>query len=191
MYTPAIDTDIPLADFPPTFEDLHARVDAAFASLVAADVADVYVTDEDEEVAREILVGMTKDKRLLREDEPLLSSPGVVVKVKALLSAYDERVVESAAQIRTFVTNKLILETENPNASVRLKALELLGKISDVGLFTDKTEITMRHRPTAELEQLLRERLSKTLDMEQPPVAPLQPLNMDLSVFDLTPKAEE
>jgi hypothetical protein len=40
----------------------------------------------------------------------------------------------------------------------------MLGKISDVGLFTDKTEVTMRHRPTAELEQLLRERLAKTLE---------------------------
>jgi hypothetical protein len=44
--------------------------------------------------------------------------------------------------------------------------LELLGKISDVGLFTDKTEITMRHRPTEELEQLLRERLTKVLEAE-------------------------
>jgi hypothetical protein len=42
----------------------------------------------------------------------------------------------------------------------------MLGKISDVGLFTDKTEITMRHRPTEELEQLLRERLTKVLEAE-------------------------
>jgi hypothetical protein len=42
----------------------------------------------------------------------------------------------------------------------------MLGKISDVGLFTDKTEITMRHRPTEELEQMLRERLTKVLEAE-------------------------
>jgi hypothetical protein len=47
-----------------------------------------------------------------------------------------------------------------------MKSLELLGKISDVGLFTDKTEITMRHRPTEELEQMLRERLTKVLEAE-------------------------
>jgi hypothetical protein len=49
----------------------------------------------------------------------------------------------------------------------------MLGKISDVGLFTDKTEVTMRHRPTEELEQLLRERLTKTIEMiEEPPKLP-------------------
>jgi hypothetical protein len=50
---------------------------------------------------------------------------------------------------------------------VLLKCYELLGKISDVGLFTDKTEVTLRHRPTEELEQLLRERLMKTIDPDE------------------------
>jgi hypothetical protein len=50
-----------------------------------------------------------------------------------------------------------------------MKSLELLGKISDVGLFTDKTEITMRHRPTEELEQLLRERLTRVIEGEVVP----------------------
>jgi hypothetical protein len=56
------------------------------------------------------------------------------------------------------------MDSTNPDPRIRLKCYELLGKISDVGLFTDKTEVTMRHRPTEELEQLLRERLMKTLD---------------------------
>jgi hypothetical protein len=74
--------------------------------------------------------------------------------------------VESAAQIRTFVTNRLLLETESPDPRIRLRALEMLGKISDVGLFTEKTEVTMRHRPTEELEQLLRERLTRVINPE-------------------------
>jgi len=74
--------------------------------------------------------------------------------------------VKSAQQMRTYVTNKLIAETANPDPRIRMKSLELLGKISDVGLFTDKTEITMRHRPTEELEQMLRERLTKVLEAE-------------------------
>jgi hypothetical protein len=38
-----------------------------------------------------------------------------------------------------------------------------------VGLFTDKTEITMRHRPTEELEQMLRERLTRVIEGEVVP----------------------
>jgi len=180
MYTPVIDTDIPLADFPPTFADLNARVTAAFNSLTELGY-DVEVSDQDIQTARDIAQNGKKPT------EVLLSSPGTVVHLKAILSEYDKAVVESATQIRNFVTNKLLLETESPDPRIRIKALELLGKISDVGLFTDKTEITMRHRPTEELEQLLRERLTKVIDAETyvlpPEQDPAQPLN--ISTADL------
>jgi hypothetical protein len=90
----------------------------------------------------------------------------VVAHLGALLSEYDKVVVQSAGQLRTYVTNKLLMETQHPDARIRMKSLELLGKISDVGLFTDKTEVTMRHKPTEELEQLLRERLTRVIEGE-------------------------
>ena len=160
MYTPRIETDIPLADYPPTFNDLQERVDAAFASLAELG-DDIPVSDDDIENARKIIASAKKP------NDMALSSPGVVVHIKAILSEYDKVVVESAAQIRTFVTNRLLLETESPDPRIRLRALEMLGKISDVGLFTEKTEVTMRHRPTEELEQLLRERLTRVINPEE------------------------
>jgi hypothetical protein len=90
----------------------------------------------------------------------------MVVYLQSLLSEYDQVVIKSAQQLRTYVTNKLIIDSANADPRIRLKSLEMLGKISDVGLFTDKTEITMRHRPTEELEQMLRERLTKVLEAE-------------------------
>lgn len=157
MQFPEIDTDIPYAEYPPTFEDLQARINAAFNSL--AEIADtIEVTDEDISNARSVFTGNQP------ATNTLLSSPGTVVHIKAILDEYDKVVVQTAAQLRTYVTNKLIVDSTNPDPRIRLKCYELLGKISDVGLFTDKTEVTMRHRPTEELEQLLRERLMKTLD---------------------------
>lgn len=160
MYTAVVDTDIPLADYPPSFEDLRQRVDAAFASLAELN-ADVQVDDEDIVTAQDIITGAKSPS------EVLLSSPGTIVHIKAILSEYDKVVVESAAQIRTYVTNKLIVESTSPDPRIRIKALEMLGKISDVGLFTEKTEITMRHRPTEELEQMLRERLAKVIGPDE------------------------
>lgn len=155
----SIDTDIPYAEYPPTFEDLEARVDAAFRSLT--EIADgVEVTDADILQAQNIFQGTIK------ATDTTLSSPGTVVHIKAILSAYDQAIVQSAVQIRNYVTNKLIEDSANPDPRVRLRCYEMLGKISDVGLFTDKTEVTMRHKPTEELEQLLRERLMKTLEGE-------------------------
>ena len=55
----------------------------------------------------------------------------------------------------------MILETENPDAKVRLRALELLGKISDVGLFSEKSEVTITHQSTDDLKARLRKKLEK------------------------------
>ena len=59
------------------------------------------------------------------------------------------------------------LQTENPDPRVRIRALELLGKISDVGLFTDKTEVTITHKTTDELRESLRAKLSRLVNPEE------------------------
>jgi len=172
-----IETDIPYADYPPTFENLTERVNAAFNSI--AETADeVQVTDKDIAVARAIFTGNEKPS------DVTLSSPGTVVHLKAVLDEYDKVVIQSAAQLRAYVTNRLLADSDNPDPRIRIKCYELLGKISDVGLFTEKTEVTLKHRPTEELEQLLRERLMKTLEGDMlvhdkmpkaPKTAPLNP----------------
>jgi hypothetical protein len=64
------------------------------------------------------------------------------------------------------VTNKLIEETENPDPRIRIRALELLGKISDVGLFAEKSEVTVTHQTTDDLKDTLREKLSRLVNPE-------------------------
>jgi hypothetical protein len=162
MYTPVIDYDVPLANYSPTFESLETRVAAAMAALVDTDNLPLpnEISETDKHKAREVFLGNE-----LASDVDL-ASPGMVVYLQSLLSEFDTVVVKSAQQMRTYVTNKLIVESANADPRIRLKSLEMLGKISDVGLFTDKTEITMRHRPTEELEQMLRERLTKVLEAE-------------------------
>lgn len=169
MYTPVVDTDIEFATYPPSFESLQARVDAAFASLVELE-ADVQVSDGDITTARSTFMGNHT------ATDVDLSSPGTVVHLKAILSEYDQQVVQSAVQLRTYITNKLLLESAHNDPRIRIKALELLGKISDVGLFTEKAEITLRHRPTEELEQMLRERLAKVVEGEAVNISVAPPL---------------
>jgi hypothetical protein len=85
--------------------------------------------------------------------------------LKAVLSEYDEIVVKSAVQIRTYVTNKLIEETTHPDARIRMRALELLGKVGDVGLFVERSEVTVRHKTTVELEDSIKSRIAKLLEL--------------------------
>ncbi len=93
-----------------------------------------------------------------------VNTPMGAVYVNSLLTAYDMEVVKDSKRLRHYVTNKLVIETENPDARIRMRALELLGKISDVGLFTERTEITVNNRSTVELENSLRDKLRKLLN---------------------------
>ena len=63
--------------------------------------------------------------------------------------------------------NKLVLETDNPDPRVRIRALELLGKISDVGLFAEKSEVTITHQSTDDLRDKLRSKLAKLINPEE------------------------
>jgi len=90
--------------------------------------------------------------------QPKIRNSAAATHLKALLNEYDIEVVQSAAQIRSFVTNGL-LEEAAPGSKNRIRALELLGKISDVGLFTERTEVTVRQKPTNEIEAQLRSKL--------------------------------
>jgi hypothetical protein len=178
MYQTVIDYDIPIADYTPTFVSLEERVKAALASLLDTDSIPNKVSDTDANTARSIFTGIQN------ATDEMLSSSGVVAQLSALLGEYDRVIVKSAAQLRTYITNRLIIDSDNPDPRIRLKAYEMLGKISDVGLFTEKTEITMRHRPTEELEQLLRERLTRVIEgdvIESPMERAMAPMSIDVS----------
>lgn len=88
-------------------------------------------------------------------------TPETLVYARNILDEFGQQVVTRSVEIRHLVTNKLILESENADARIRMRALELLGKISDVGLFTERTEVTVTHQSTDDLKNLLREKLNR------------------------------
>jgi hypothetical protein len=90
-------------------------------------------------------------------------TPAVYKSVKGILDEYSLRVVDNAMQIRLLVTNKLILDSESPDDRTRLRALEMLGKITDVGLFTEKSEVTINHRSTADLVDSIRNKIHRLM----------------------------
>ena len=91
-------------------------------------------------------------------------TPAALRAIDHQLKSFSHNIVEDAQQVRTFVTNKLLEETDNPDPRIRIKALELLGKISDVGLFAEKSEVTVTHKTSDELRDALRSKLSRLVD---------------------------
>lgn len=82
-----------------------------------------------------------------------------VRRLDTMLSELDEEIINAAVRLRAYTTNKLLHESDNPDPKVRIKALELLGKIKEVGLFTDKVEITHKFKSDEELEGEIMKRL--------------------------------
>ena len=88
-------------------------------------------------------------------------TPGTIINLEAILTDWDNEVLDVARRLRNYVTNKLIMESVDPDPKQRIKALELLGKVSNVGLFSEKIDITVTHRTVEDIEK----ELEKTLEL--------------------------
>jgi hypothetical protein len=99
---------------------------------------------------------------------PTKVSSGPLGQINTLLTAYDKRIVDDPAQIRYYATNRLLELTDDPDVKIRIKALELLGKVADVGLFADRTEITIKDKTTRDLEKELEAYFSKYVKEVEP-----------------------
>lgn len=164
--TPDLGVVLPPEDMP--YATLRER--AAAACKTIAELTEHGLPQEtlqeqpdDAKVVEEIVSAFAQDEvktnQVVTQARFSALRPAVILQIDEHLTEFSHIVVRNAVQIRTFVTNKLILEAANPDARVRIRALELLGKISDVGLFTERSEITVTHRSTDELRLSLREKL--------------------------------
>ena len=81
-------------------------------------------------------------------------------KLSAILTEYDHKVVDDTVQMRTYVTNRLIEVSKCGDTKYELRALELLGKVSDIGLFSEKTEINVTHT-AGSLEHALKDKINR------------------------------
>ena len=97
----------------------------------------------------------------------------VAIKLAALLDTYDKQIVTDAVQVRTFITNRLLEISTCGDARNELRALELLGKMSDIGAFTEKSEITITHRSSDDLRKAIEDKIHRMLGGDVIDVKPI------------------
>jgi hypothetical protein len=174
------------ADMP--YLDLKVRAEAACntALLLAEHGLDITPNKEDKDVAAGIAIDYAenpeKTSKTLSVTRSSKLTPASLVLTNSILQEFGQSVAESATQIRHLVTNKLLLESENPDPRVRIRALELLGKISDVSLFAEKSEVTITHQSTDDLRAKLRQKLEKLVN---PPKELGAPIVFEGEVIDI------
>ncbi len=121
-------------------------------------LADTEVAD-----ARKAFAGLTAD--LPPEDTKRnmlqLRTPTAISHLVGMLTAYDWEFVEHAKEIRNMAVAKLVEEINHPDAKIRLKAIELLGKVTEVNLFTDRVEVHRHSMSDAEIETRIKDKLNR------------------------------
>ena len=84
-----------------------------------------------------------------------------------LLSEYNNAIVDDTIRLKTYVTTRLVEESDGEKAADRLRALESLGRLSQLGMFADKVEISVNHKTTDELKEELEKKLSRYMGVAQ------------------------
>ena len=157
------DLSIPFPDDNPVLANFIEKAQAACNTAELLEL-DMEPTEQDLSTAEKAVYAVAENeekanKKLVKQDQ----KPAVYKSVKSILDEYSLRVVDNAMQIRLLVTNKLILDSDSPDDRTRLRALEMLGKITDVGLFTEKSEVTITHRSTEDLVSSIRSKLHRLM----------------------------
>ena len=156
VVTPEVGIPLPFDTTPEEIEDFRQKAHALFETVqdLILQGAEVEITDQDKATSHVIAAqGKLPPVKNL--------TPGTIINLEAILSEWDQEVLDVNRRLRNYVTNKLLMESVDPDARQRMKALENLGKIGGVGLFSDKIEVNITHRSMDSIET----ELKKTLEM--------------------------
>jgi hypothetical protein len=142
------------------------------AELKAQLGAPLEVTAETAEKERNLLKEVVEKKKTKN-----LTNQTTAFAAATFLRTYGAALALDVSQVRAAVTNKLMEIANCGEPRYELKALELLGKHSDVGLFTERSEITINYQNPEDLEKAIKERVKRLLNAD---VIDITPLGADL-----------
>jgi hypothetical protein len=110
-----------------------------------------------------------------------ITTPPAIARIVSMMTAYEWQFVEEAQRLRAMAVAKIVEETDHPDARIRLKALELLGKVTEVGLFTERIEVKKTALSDVELDAKIKEKLLQIQNTIEEPVNDEDILDVDLT----------
>ena len=171
---PSTDHPIPYStdeDKPATFMD-EVAITSMTAELLEQLGAPLEVDEADFEREKKLIKDAIKDKKA-----SALRTPMAATAARGFLQEYGKSLAVDAAQVRVALTNKLLEIADCGEIKHELKAIELLGKHSDIGLFTERSEININYNSPDALEKQIKERVKRLLNAD---IIDITPLGMDL-----------
>jgi hypothetical protein len=161
---PEVTIPIPVDLTPQEAKTLHERAKAAFKTaefLIAMghEVTKDGMMANQKEAARQFTGSPVAQRRPFNTETALWMDD--------LLQRYNNAIVEDTVRLKTYVTTRLVEESDGEKAADRLRALESLGRLTSLGLFADKLEISVNHKSTEELKEELEKKLSRYMGVAQ------------------------
>ena len=143
---------------PASFLD-ELNVAGTTAELKAALGAVPEISPGDAEAEKRLLKEAIKQKKVKN-----LTNQNTAYAAAAFLRTYGAQLALDVAAARAAITNKLMELANCGDPKFELKALELLGKHSDIGLFTERSEVTINYKNPQDLETAIKERVKRLLN---------------------------
>jgi hypothetical protein len=100
-----------------------------------------------------------KDPNALRKYPTALAA-------SAFVKRYGMGIAHEVSEVRTALTNKLLEIADCGDIKHELRAIELLGKHVDIGLFTERSELTVNYKDPESLEKAIKERVKRLLNAD-------------------------
>ena len=166
------------ADADAVFQDFAKRAEREYRDAMEVEGSDRVAGGASAEAVPKRGVGRPR-VRPLKEDKPPKNSPlleraSVAERIGTMLQEYNSQFVADAAELRLVVTNKLLDLAGCGDPRIEIKAAEMLGKISDVGLFSEKTEITVTYNNVSDLDEAIKDKIRKMMRLHAVDVPTLE-----------------
>jgi len=142
------------------------------------------LTNKQREYARKLAEGAVSKRQAYRETyntsnastlahEPyrLAQNPRVSREVEAYRLAIEAEKQRTPRELKALLIHQLVkhsIDEDFPPAQ-RMKALELIGKLYDVGAFMERKETTVIHQKSGDIKAQLLERIKQVIDVEAKP----------------------
>lgn len=151
------------------------------------------VSELEKQKARETFIALTTNTPNDKQHELIqqIQTPAAVRHLTGMLTAYDWEFVHQAKEIRGYAVAKLLEECENPNSNIRLKALALLGKVTEVGLFTEKIEVKKTDLTESEIDAKLKEKLAKFMNVSDAEIVDVTEVTQAQEIHEPAPQPSD
>jgi len=149
-----------------------------------------YMNEEDAKKEGDLLESFLKKPQ---SNKQVVKRPGVALAASGFLRTYGQSLANDVVQQRSAIKNKLFEIANCGDPRYELKALELLGKTSDLALFTERSEINITHSTSESLENAIKERVKRLLNAEVIDITPmsLDDLDEELASKDKPPTLDD